>query len=208
MKPNYLARYKAKFSAVNLSKERMDFIEARLDEKNPTDDTSIDAELDALNRAFPFEEIAKTDDKLRNLEAKSKKAAPPKDKDKNDEPADPVDPLKGEDKTDPVLKLLQEMKQEISTLKGEKIAETYTNRAKKDLEEVPHVIYKGRPIPTEEDKYQAFVAEVKADHASFVQEQTDKGFTAMGVPKAGSGGVSDKKASQAEVDAVVQDIMP
>lgn len=88
MKDKIIARLKAKFSGVNLSKTRLDQIADKLASKI-TDENEIDGKLDELNDIMPFADIAKQDDRVRTLEAKikePKKQDPPKPE---DTPADP-----------------------------------------------------------------------------------------------------------------------
>ena len=89
MKEKILAAIKAKFPNVNLSKKRLDAIAAKIEAKI-TDENEIDAKLDEYNDYNPLADLAKEDDRVRNLEAKAKAAQPaPKD----DTPADEPDPL-------------------------------------------------------------------------------------------------------------------
>ena len=72
LKAKIIAQFKTKYPTVALSNERLDAIADRLDSKI-TEETEIDAKLDELNEIFPFADIAKDDDRLRNAEAKAKK---------------------------------------------------------------------------------------------------------------------------------------
>lgn len=88
MKEKIIARLKAKFSGVNLSKTRLDQIADKLAAKI-TDENEIDGRLDELNEVLPFADIAKQDDKVRTLEAKVKEKQPSDPK--NDDPPKPED---------------------------------------------------------------------------------------------------------------------
>lgn len=91
MKEKIIARLRALYPGVNLSKTRLDQIADKLASKI-TDENEIDTRLNDLNDVMPFADIAKQDDRVRTLEAKNKdpKDPPPQDPPKNDPPkADP-----------------------------------------------------------------------------------------------------------------------
>ncbi|WP_438423252.1 hypothetical protein [Aquimarina macrocephali] len=72
-------RIKALFPNVNLSQARIDEVSDRL-AKLPSDDAdeaAIDAVVNSANAFMPFDGIAKEDDRVRNLEAKTKKNVDP-----------------------------------------------------------------------------------------------------------------------------------
>jgi hypothetical protein len=72
----FKARLKAKTKAagVNLSQKRIDAFADRLHKKNPaiTEEADHDTAIDELDEVVSFKDIAKDDDRLRTLEAKSK----------------------------------------------------------------------------------------------------------------------------------------
>lgn len=91
------ARLKVLFPKANLSQKRIDEISAKLAKKpaDDADDTAIDAVITDANELLDFEAMAKEDDRVRNLEAKSKQpttdpnppADPPKPNDVDEAPA-------------------------------------------------------------------------------------------------------------------------
>lgn len=205
MKEKIIAAIKAKFPAVNLSKKSLDAIAARIEPK-VTEESQIDAQIDAFNDFNPIADIAKTDDTIADLRGKLKKAATPTEK---IEP--PIEPEATDDTPAYVKTLMEGIKAltaEVSTLKSEKVQDTYASKAKADLKDVNPLIWKGRPIPQEEEAYTAFIAEVKADQAALDQQLTDKGLSHLVAARGGVGGnPGDQKASKEEVSEVLDNIM-
>ncbi|WP_341215760.1 hypothetical protein [uncultured Wocania sp.] len=82
VKPELIkARLKVKYPKANLSNDRTDEISARLCKlpEDDADETAIDAVLDQANDMFPFEDIAKNDDTIRTLKAKTEKFKTPEE---------------------------------------------------------------------------------------------------------------------------------
>lgn len=80
-KSRVVSRFRIKFPKVNLSNERLNEIADRLSKKpaDDADDAAIDLVLDEVNELLSFEDIAKSDDRLKNAETLAKKNAEKKD---------------------------------------------------------------------------------------------------------------------------------
>jgi hypothetical protein len=188
MKDLILARFKAKYPGVNYSKKRLEALVAKLEGKNVKDEAEIDAQLDALNDAHPFDEIAKSDDQIRDLSGKLKKAATPeKDKD-TPEPEVPADmpewakPLFAQNKT---------LNEKLAKMEGEKIQGTIKSKISESLkgkdgkESIPSVFWSKRQIPQKEEEIDAFVSELQTDYTAFKQELTNQGLSHLQAPRGG-----------------------
>ena len=98
-----IARLKALFPKANLSQKRLDALADKLASKpaDDADDTAIDVVINDFNDILSIEEIAREDDRVRTLEAKSKEpnpAAPPAPAPANPTPANPTPaPSNGDD---------------------------------------------------------------------------------------------------------------
>lgn len=198
MKEKILARFKAKYPAVNLSKKRLDALADKLEPKI-TDESQIDTHLDAINDAFSFDEIAKNDDKIREQAAKLKTAATPKEKTESVEepeiPSDAPEWMKAfmKQQADANKSLSEklaafEMKERTGTIK-EKIATALKGKDGKDS--VPEVFWSKRQMPQKEEEIEAFVADVKTDHSTFTQTLTNHQLNQSGRP-AGAATVREK----------------
>jgi len=228
IKDAILAAIKTKFPAVNLSKKRLDAIAAKIEAKVIDDETKIDAALTTFDEYNPLAEMAKTDDAIRNYQAKEKD----KDKDKKtgDEKTETpsekatreaaeakaaADAASADKDTPPYVKQMMEqfasIKGELAAIKGEKTVSTIKGKIAAALKEkdVPEKFYGKWKLPETEEGIDAFVKEVETDYSEFAQAQTDKGFSVMKPPKGGNGqgGGDTKKASKEEVDAVLNNIM-
>lgn len=208
MKEKIIAAIKAKFPAVNLSKKSLDAIAAKI-EPRVTEESQIDAQIDAFNDFNPIADIAKTDDTIADLRGKLKKAASPQAKETEETAS--VESVVSEDTQAHLKTLIEGIKNlttEVAKLKSEKTQDAFASRAKADLKDVNPLIWKGRQIPQDDEAYAAFVTEVKADQAALDQQLADKGFSALGAPRGGIGGKpTDGKASKEEVSAVLDNIM-
>jgi hypothetical protein len=72
-KARVIARIKAKFPKLNLTQTRIDAIADRLSARpaDDADDAAIDEVVDDFNELMPLADIAKEDDRVRNLEKKA-----------------------------------------------------------------------------------------------------------------------------------------
>lgn len=77
-KSKVINRLKALFPKANLSQQRLDALADKLAQKpaDDADDAAIDVVINNFNDVLSIEDIAKEDDRLRTLEAKSKKPTP------------------------------------------------------------------------------------------------------------------------------------
>lgn len=210
MKEKIIAALKAKFPAVNLSQKRLDEIAAKLEAK-VTDETQIDAQLDAFNDFNPVAEIAKTDDRLRDQENKLKKLGQQKPPVKKKEEEEIV--IDDDDKETPswAKKILESNKTllgKVEALEGEKQQTTIKAKLAEKLKDVPQFIWAKRILPTKDDEIEAFITDVTTDYSAYTKEMTEKGI--LNIPPPGAGGDKDedvKKASKEEVDKVMETIM-
>jgi hypothetical protein len=193
MKEKIISQLKAKYPGVNLSKARLDAIADKLSPKI-TEESQIDAKLDELNEIFPFADIAKQDDRVRTLEAKTKE--PPKPADTNQQNQQPSADQPPADDTPAWAKALME---EVRTLKTEKQQQTIQAKLNEKLKGVPPVFFKGR-IPDSEDKIETVAAEILADYTAFQQDSINAGLETGKRPA--TGGASADTSKQ----AVIKDI--
>lgn len=200
MKEKIIAAIKAKYPAVNLSPKRLDAIAAILEPK-VTDETLIDAQLDAFNDFNPIAEIAKTDDRIRSLEAKTKTPGQPKtptDKKDEDAPPTPVDDTPAWAK--PLIET-------VKALVGEKQQSTIKAKLAEKLKDVPESYWVKRLLPEKDEEIDAFIADVTNDFGAFTKEITDKGIGVIPKPGAGGKAADTKEATKEEVAEVVSAIM-
>jgi hypothetical protein len=201
MKDKIIARFRAKYPNVNLTKKRLDEISARLESKI-TDENEIDAKLDDLNEIITFTEIAKQDDRLVQLEALKL------DKKPTDPPTPPIDPLKTTDDeimpawAKALVDRSTELEQQLAGFNKEK---TVLNRkdqlatALKDADE----IYRNKALKDfqrmnfeNDEAFTEYVAEATEDLKTFTQKFSDAGLagdrprSAFGSAKVGEAEVS------------------
>lgn len=179
LKEKIIARIKAKFPALNFGTKRLDAIADRLDTKI-TDENEIDAKLDEFNELFPFEEIAKTDDKVRDLTSKVKNAIKPADTPSQSSSQQQQTTTAPADDTPAWAKSLVESNQKLAE-KLEKLEKEKTQQslqaklaANEKLKGVSPVFYNKRPLPEKEEDLEAFVDEIKADWDTMRQESNNE----------------------------------
>lgn len=198
MKEKILAAIKAKFPKVNLSKKRLDAIAAKIETKVIDDETKIDAAINDFNDFNPIEEIAKHDDKVRNLEAKIKETEKPADK-KDDKKTEPEKVELPEDTPSWVKTMLEnqnKLNAEIAQIRGEKVVATIREQlTTKHLKDIPTSYWAKRALPEKADDIETFADEVKADYNTFTQELTDKGLANIPLPGGATGSAKDKQAA-------------
>lgn len=197
MRDSILAKFKAKYPDVNLSKKRLDAIVDKLAAKI-TDENEIEAKLDELNDFLPFADIAKQDDKIRDLEAKAKKTPPPATTpDKKDDP--PAE--------DPNTVLLKTLLQKVEKLETEKVQTSIQQKVSshEKIKGIPAQFLKGKALPEKEEDIDAFVEEVANDYTAFKQELTNQGFAQTSKP-VGSAGPGKEPVDPKQIDAILDSI--
>jgi len=206
-KEKIIAAFKLKYPGINLSKARLNAIATRIETKVIDDETKIDAALAAMDDAYPFTEIAKDDDKIRTLEAKTKPAP------KTETPAEKAareaaEALAQPDDTPAWAKALIEqnktLAQEMAAIKGEKVIDSMRAKATEKLKEIPATFWIKRSIPENDEALEAFVTEVTTDYSTFKQEMTNSGLSVLPTPRSGAGGHEATKAVSADVKAFAE----
>ena len=132
-----IARLKALFPKANLSQKRLDALADKLASKpaDDADDTAIDVVINDFNDILSIEEIAREDDRVRTLEARSKEPnpnpAPPAPAPANPTPANPTPaPSNGDD----VPAWAQKLLEKVEAIETGKIIETKKQTAQQVFE--------------------------------------------------------------------------
>lgn len=182
MKQKIIAQLKAYLKTLgvkNLSQARIDAIADKLALKI-TDETTIDARLEELNEVLPFADIAKDDDRLRTLEAKSKEK--PKDTPPVDTPPVDTPPAVPDDAPAYVKQILDSNKMlldKVTALEAGRTAETQTSKLVAILQEkkVPEAYYKiavaGKTFK-DDAELEAFAVTIAESYTEFNQGETNK----------------------------------
>jgi hypothetical protein len=206
MKEKIIAAFKLKFPSINLSKKRLDAIAAKIEAKVIDDETKIDANLETLNDAYAFADIAKDDDRARNLEAKLKEAkpgeaAPPK---AEAEPLPDDTPAWAK----ALVKQNETLTAQVSGLLGEKQAGSIRSKVAEKLKaDVPEIIWGKRSLPGKDEDIDAFIEEAKTDFAAYNKSLTDAGLAAMAVAKPATGSNQQQQQSSKEVPLEVKNFV-
>jgi hypothetical protein len=204
MLDTFKARLKAKYPGVNLSKERITAIADRLHKKFPdlTEEADHDAKLDELNELTPFDEIAKSDDKIRTLEAKSKGQKTPEELAAEEAARKKADDAKKGDDEPAWFKAYREATDaKLQAFENEKKQGTIKQQLQTKLKDVPASIWSKRAMPESEDAIDAFVTEVQEDYKT---DFVDKGLI---TPAPGGSKGGNTKPTEKEVDALVDKII-
>jgi hypothetical protein len=182
MKDQIVAKFKAKFPAVNLRKKRLDAIADKLSSKI-TDEAEIDAKLDELNDIFPFQKISEEDDAYFDL--KRKVTEQPANKDNTNQSTSTTTQDKADD-TPAWAKALvesnQQLAQKLAVMEKEKNQQTMLQKigAHEKLKAIPesrrNILLKGRALPEKEEDLETFVDGFKADYDAFVTEENNEGL--------------------------------
>lgn len=205
-------RLKVLFPGVNLSAKRIDELSARLAKKpaDDADDTAVDQVINDANDFMPFKDIAREDDRVRNLEANQKQQDPPKPADPpQDPPAPPTDEMPAWAKT--LIETNNSLKTDLQELKAGKITETKKGAAKKLFEE--NETLKGLKDSVKEKWFNRIdvnsetpvedqIADLETEYSELVQGSADS-RDASGAPPNGS---SNSKPTDAELDAVAAEL--
>lgn len=203
---------KAKALGANLSQKRIDAIADRLHKKNPelTNEADHDEKIDDFNDLQPLTDIAKGDDHIRTLEAKTKGQPQPQPGDEDDDANDDPLPAKGKGKkkdADEPPAWAKGLIETVSALTKEKTQTSMAAQvAAKLKDKVPPKYYAGRALPEKEEDLDAFIETVEADYTDFKQDLINQGLMSSSeAPKGGSGGGGDisAKALEANIDSWV-----
>jgi hypothetical protein len=215
MLDTFKARLKSKLKdlGVNLSTKRMDAIADRLHKKNPDlkDDKDHDEKIDELNELSPFEDIAKSDDRVRTLEAKTKEKPPKKDEDQEEEgegedDAGTTKPKpKGKKKTDDEPPAwAKQLLGEVASLKKEKVQSTIQQKiAAKLKDKVPEKFYSKRALPESEEDLDDFISEIETDWSDLKQSENNEGLGKTTKPGGGGEGADNLDVTDKGVKASV-----
>jgi hypothetical protein len=204
MKEKILAAIRVKFPKVNLSKKRLDAIAAKIETKVIDDETKIDAAIDDYNDYNPLAETAKTDDALRNLQAKQSAVAPQNETDK---PAN--DPLNDDDVPNwakALMKQNETLSASLTTLQKEKVAGSIKEKAAAILKDIPASYWNKRVLPEDEEGLEVFTTEVNTDYSAFTKDMVEKGLLSVPAPGGGNGELSKGKATETEINSVLENI--
>lgn len=213
MKEKILAAIKAMFPGINLTKKRLDAIVAKIEPKVGDDESKIDAEIKTYNEYNPVAELAKSDDKLRDLEVKlkTKKDETKPGSDKDEEPeVDPDTPKWAKSLIDQNKKLADDL----AALKGEKIQADIKSKAAEQFKTagVPTSFWEGRALPEKEDALEEFVTKTTGAYDAHLQELKNQGLSVARKPIVANGGKEtetkdEKKATEDEVKQVLENIL-
>jgi len=221
LKIKIAARLKAKAAGVNLSQKRIDAIVLKAEKglTDESDDTAIDANLDAINDLTPFTEIASLDDHQR---AKDKKIADDKEaarlkaieEGKTPEvelPGDAPEWMKAFMTAQAAqTKALQDQiasfgQKEVATTRREQFIKSMDGTSKeyqaKELKRFDRISFK------DDADFTGFLEDVKEDHAGAIQDEANAGL-GKDQPAGGAGGNATKQkvASKEELDAIMNSI--
>lgn len=202
MKEKILTAIKTKFPKLNLSKKRLDEISAKIETMVVDDETKIDASIDEFNGFFSFDELAKQDDTIRNLQAKLKSQQSVNSQ--NVQPQN--EPIEEDEFKDapPYIKALLEsnkkMAAEFEQLKAEKTATSFKTKATDRLKEIPEVFWSKRNIPTTNEDLELFVEDVTKDYADFTTTLTNSGLKNLTNVKPSSGANNNQGVGKIDVD--------
>jgi cell division protein ZapA (FtsZ GTPase activity inhibitor) len=212
MLDTFKARLKAKMLTLgvnNLTPARLDTIAARLHKKFPDlkedDEKGHDDQIDLFNEIFPLDELAKQDDTIRSLKAKSKekekeekqeeKSGEHQKKEGKDGEKTPEDtPAWAKGLTDTI----QTLSQTVATLQKEKtqssIREKITGNEK--MKDIPEAFWRKIPLPEKDDDIDGWIDERVNDHTEYTQGLADKGFQQVSKPVMGNQGGGGKGGNE------------
>lgn len=198
-KSKVISRFRIKFPKVNLSNDRLNEIADRLSKKpaDDADDAAIDLVLDEANELLSFEDIAKSDDRLKNAEALAKKNNPtPPAPVPNPEPKPNPEPPKGDDMpawAKAILDSNKKLEGELEAIKTGKIIETKKQTASElfakseVLNRIPEAIrqnWVNRIDVNSEIPFEEQIKSLEEEYSTLVQVSADSGRYA---PPAGGG---------------------
>jgi len=162
-------RLRALFPKANLSTTRLNEISGRLSKMpaDDADDAAIDAVINQANEYTPFSDIARADDKIRDLESKVK---PPKiDDPKNDPLPDDLSPAMKAfiDKQNAIIEGLATKIGTFEQRETQKtVAEKFTSDAR--VKDIPAFI-RDKYIPADETKLEDAITELTAAYTPYAE---------------------------------------
>lgn len=197
-KTRIIGRLRALFPKANLSTNRLNELADRLSKKpaDDADDAAIDVILNDANDVYPFMDIAKGDDKIRDLEAKAKKPA-------GDDPKEPKE-IELPDDTPEWAKALLKQNQELAgKLQGFEASQQHKTIAEKfasdeRVKNIPASI-RDKFIPSDETKMEDAITELTAAFTPYAQAAKAGGF---GKDAPGSGGQQRESDGKVDPDIV------
>lgn len=202
MKQKIVARIKEKYKGINLSAKRIDAIAAKLEAKITNED-EIDAALDNVNDITPFADMARDDDRMRDLENKAKK---PGAKKPETSPDDDNDETEGSAKkpADEVPEWAKGLISTVNSLATGRTQETMRSKLEKQLTDIPKSFYQRWALPEKEEDLEAFIEDVRTEYSEFKQEANNTDLS--GMPKPGTGTATtptaaDKKKAEDDIKA-------
>ena len=197
-------RLKVLFPGVNLSKARIEQISSRLSQKPKDDaeDAEIDEVINNANDFMPFADLAKEDDRVRTLEALTKKKDP--ETPPTTPPADPATPPKPDDAPAWAKALLDKVAALESQQKGQTLAQKQNAfLAAAKTKGIPDNIAKYVPI-TDETNTDEVLTNLETDWKAVQQEQFNSSGTHQPFNPQGTAGKG--KPTEKEVDEILDKI--
>lgn len=186
-----IGRVRALYPNANLSTSRLTAIAGRLSNKpaDDADDSAIDEIIKDYNDngAMTFEEIAKSDDQIRTLQAS--KDLKKEEVKKEEVKVDPDEPA--------WFKAYRESNDaKLAKIEQEKTKETITSKFANDerVKNIPAIIRKGF-TPTSEEDYESNVEALVAEYAPYAEKLKLAGFTGEDNPASSTGGADAKKGT-------------
>lgn len=226
MKDKIIARLRALFPGVNLSKARLDAIcnPDKLSITEETTDTEIDEKLGYLNDFMDFAGLAKSDDFIAAAREAAKRKKEEKDPPKPTDPPKqdpaptdpPAPPAKPEDfakmVADAVAAAVTPITAELNNLKAGKAKETRLQVLEGKLKDANPIVkellldrFNDKTFDSDE-AFEAFIAEVDTKVSESHQKLADQGLQNSGRPIQPTGGAGEKLASDKELDAVMSNL--
>lgn len=161
------AKARLKIKASNLSNPRIDEYSAKLAAKikDEATDEEIDAAIKDYDEIINFADVARNDDRIRQLEAKSKE----KDGAKKDDPTPDPDPEKDPMKI--LMASITALSAEVKGLKDDKTKETISSKFANDerVKNIPAFMRKGY-VPTSDDDYESNIELLLSEYKPFAEK--------------------------------------
>ena len=209
-KSKVIARLKALFPKANLSQKRLDALADKLASKpaDDADDVAIDVVINGFNDILSIEEIAKEDDRVRTLEAKSKEPNPPTPP----TPPNPEPPKGGDDVPEYVKALLSKLDtvtSDLEAIKTGKVTETKKATASdlfaksEVLKKIPESIrpnWINRIDVNSETPFEDQIKVLETEYSELVQSSADNDYYAGPA----GGGSTSPRVNQEVIDKMLE----